>query len=174
MPDHMDIDGAMTPRLLENRAGSQKMQDSNMDVNTFLNAQVDPFARMLVLTPMEWMERKAGPWPFLLRGIPLGAKTGPDCLCNWPDKVTLARWRRDGRVRQLSPVDRSSATPVQSPGAIAKLQLPTLVRVIGDRVGHKHPRTGLPTVELDPLRLLNAVAATTHLRNHTRLRGGHG
>jgi hypothetical protein len=68
----------MTPRLLGNRAGSQKMQDSDMDVNTFLNAQVDPFARMLVLTPTEWMECKAGPWPFLLREIPLGLRTGPD------------------------------------------------------------------------------------------------
>ena len=166
VPDFIDLDSLLTPRLLENRAGHQKMQDYDQDVTQFVNLQDDAFDRMLVLAPTEWMDCQAGPWPLVLREIPLGNVFTPArCLCQWPPKAAVTRWRRDARrLTQTQAVATAIEPSVQSLGIQRKYEVPALLVVVGERTGPSGLKNA-PKLALDPLRLINAVSVSTHLRN---------
>lgn len=127
------------------------------------------FSRVLCLPSAEAMWKLGAARPALLYAVPLTLRTRPDSLvADFPPIASVMRWRRNLGVRRAPARVRGAEPAVDLQAVKDRIMLELPPSGVQLQVGGSAPSGNRPAKldkRCDPLKTLNAVAFSLHLRN---------
>ena len=162
IPDDIDLASSAVGCLLEARFRSAFLSGPEATVESLLDSQAEVFNDMLALSHIQMEVLCEAELPEIVTTVTLGTRIDHSLiLFGLPPLSPIARWRAEaGASRSRVPRVVGVATPQPSPGENALLELPRK-RKRRDAVGEQPAEKAK---HLDPLKLVDAVAFSLHLR----------
>lgn len=168
IPDDVDLGAQSVGTTLEFHCGMLELPDVKAAVTEFTKSSDHQFRTALVLPTDLAQTALASEPPCALRSVKLGARVDPSqFICNLPPHSFVKSWRRKAQAQHAPRPARDEVAEELTPGEKLLLELPAKRRK-PDGSSDSVFDPSLVDSKQDSLRIINACAAASHLRQVER------